>query len=60
MGGHMKTYYVTVEGLVSRVICVDATNVAEAMDHAKADFKSTLGALNAIVTATNKEKTDDY
>jgi hypothetical protein len=27
----MATYYVTVEGLVSRVICVDANNVTDAM-----------------------------
>ena len=54
----MKTYYVTVEGLVSRVICVDASNVAEAMKHAKADFKSALGADNAVVVAANEEKTN--
>ena len=53
----MKTYYVTVEGLVSRVICVDATNVAEAMEHAKADFISALGADNAVVVTANEEKT---
>ena len=53
----MSTYYVTVEGLVSRVICVDADNVAEAMKYAKADFRSALGADNAVVVAANEEKT---
>lgn len=52
----MNTYYVTVEGLVSRVICVDATNVAEAMEMAKADFKHFSHTDNAVVVATNKEK----
>jgi hypothetical protein len=28
----MKNYYVTVEGLVSRVMCVEADNVAKAME----------------------------
>ena len=54
----MKTYYVTVEGLVSRVICVDANNVAKAMEWAKADFKSAVGADNAVVVAANEEKTN--
>jgi hypothetical protein len=53
----MKTYYVTVEGLVSRVICVDADNVADAMKWAKADFISAVGADNAVVVAANEEKT---
>jgi hypothetical protein len=57
-GDHMKTYYVTVEGLVSRVICVDADNVAKAMEWAKADFKSAVGADNAVVVAANEEKTN--
>ena len=55
----MATYYVTVEGVVSRVICVDADNVAEAMKWAKADFKSALGADNAVVVTANEEKTND-
>ena len=53
----MKTYYVTVEGLVSRVICVDADNVADAMKWAKADFISAVGADDAVVVAANEEKT---
>ena len=52
----MATYYVTVEGLVSRVICVDADNVAEAMKWAKVDFKSAVGADNAVVVTVNEEK----
>ena len=56
----MKTYYVTVEGLVERVHRVQAENVVEAMTEATKEFTATVGALNAIVTATNKEKTDDY
>jgi hypothetical protein len=54
----MKTYYVTVEGVVSRVICVDADNVAEAMKYAKVDFINALGADNAVVVAANEEKTN--
>tara|TARA_R110000787_G_scaffold4066_1_gene15806 strand:+ start:3422 stop:3583 length:162 start_codon:yes stop_codon:yes gene_type:complete len=53
----MRTYYVTVEGLVERVIRVDAENVAEAMKYAKVDFKSTMGANNAVVVTANEEKT---
>ena len=54
----MRTYYVTVEGLVSRVQRVHASNVAEAMTEAKKEFTATVGALNAVVTATNEEKTN--
>lgn len=53
----MKTYYVTVEGLVSRVMCVEAGNVADAMMFAKADFRNAVGADNAVVVAANEEKT---
>ena len=53
----MKTYYVTVEGVVSRVIRVDADNVAEAMKYAKSEFIGALGADNAVVVAANEEKT---
>jgi hypothetical protein len=53
----MRTFYVTVEGLVSRVERVQANNVAEAMAEAKREFTATVGALNAVVTATNEEKT---
>jgi hypothetical protein len=52
----MRSYYVTVEGLVSRVIRVDADNMADAMKWAKTDFKSALGADNAVVVAVNEEK----
>ena len=54
----MKTYYVTVEGLVERVERVEANNVAEAMAEAKREFTAKVGALNAVVTATNEEKTN--
>ena len=54
----MRTYYVTVEGLVERVMRVDAQNVAEAMEYAKVDFKSAVGANNAVVVTANKEKTN--
>lgn len=52
----MRTYYVTVEGVVSRVERVQASNVAEAMKYAKADFKSTVGANNAVVVTANEER----
>ena len=55
----MKTYYITVEGVVSRIICVDAANEAEAMKWAKADFISALGADNAVVVTANEEKDHD-
>jgi hypothetical protein len=54
----MKTYYISVEGLVERVQRVQANNVAEAMAEAKKEFTATVGALNAVVTATNEEKTN--
>tara|TARA_R110000744_G_scaffold117968_2_gene220437 strand:+ start:52 stop:222 length:171 start_codon:yes stop_codon:yes gene_type:complete len=54
----MRAYYVTVEGLVERVMRVDAENVAEAMKYAKADFKSTVGANDAVVVTANEEKTN--
>ena len=53
-----KTYYVTVEGLVARVMRVDASNVNEAMKYAKTDFKSAVGADNAVVVTANEEKTN--
>lgn len=55
----MKTYYITVEGMVSRVICVDAANEAEAIKWAEADFKSALGADNAVAVTANEEKDHD-
>lgn len=53
-----KTYYVTVEGLVERVHRVQAESMAEAMTEAKKEFTATVGALNAVVTETNEEKTN--
>jgi len=54
----MKTYYVTVEGVVSRVERITATNVAEAMAEAKREFTANLGALTAVVVTANEEKTN--
>ena len=54
----MKTYYVTVEGLVERVERVEANNVAEAMAEAKREFTAKVGALNAVVVTANEEKTN--
>lgn len=54
----MRTYYVTVEGLVSRVERVQANNETEAMAEAKREFTAKVGALNAVVTATHEEKTN--
>ena len=54
----MKTYYVTVEGLVERVQRVQANNKAEAMAEAKKEFTATVGALNAVCVTINKEKTN--
>jgi phenylpyruvate tautomerase PptA (4-oxalocrotonate tautomerase family) len=54
----MKTFYVTVEGLVERVHRVQANNVAEAVTEAKKEFIATVGALNAEVTAANEENTN--
>lgn len=55
----MRTFYVTVEGLVSRVERVQAINIAEAMTEAKREFTATVGALNAVVVTVNEEKTND-
>ena len=54
----MDTYYVTVEGLISRVLRVEAGNIVEAMAEAKRDFTATVGALNAVVVTANEEKTN--
>ena len=54
----MKTYYVTVEGLVERVQRVQANNKAEAMAEAKKEFTATVGALHAVCVTINKEKTN--
>ena len=51
----MKRYYVTVEGLVSRVIRVTAADPADAAAEARREFTATVGALNAEVTTINKE-----
>tara|TARA_R110001606_G_scaffold3709_1_gene17395 strand:+ start:241 stop:408 length:168 start_codon:yes stop_codon:yes gene_type:complete len=52
----VKTYYVTVEGVVSRVECITASNVAEAMSEAKREFTSKTGALEAFVVETHEER----
>ena len=49
------TYYITVEGVVSRVERVTAANVAEAMSEAKKEFTSKTGALAAFVVTANEE-----
>lgn len=54
----MRTYYVTVEGVVSRVVRVEANNVADAMRHAKQEFTNLVGASVAHVITTNEEKTN--
>ena len=51
----MKTYYVTVEGIVSRVERVQAKNVADAMVEAKREFTATVGATSAVVVTINEE-----
>ena len=51
----MKTYYVTVEGIVSRVERVQAKNVADAMVEAKREFTATVGATSAVVVTVNEE-----
>ena len=52
----MKTYYVTLEGVVSRVERVTASNVAEAMSEAKKEFTAKTGSTRAVVVAANEEK----
>ncbi len=54
----MRTFYVTIEGLVSRIERVEADNMAEAMAEAKREFIATVGALNAVVVTANEEKTN--
>lgn len=54
----IKTYYVTVEGIVDRVVRVEATNVAEAMAEAKREFTAKVGAAAAQVIKINEEKTN--
>lgn len=56
-----KSYNVTVEGLVSRFICVLARTEAEAIAEAKQEFtlmldESALGALNAVVVTVEERK----
>jgi len=51
-----KQYFVTVEGLVSRVSKVQAADLADAMKQAKQEFMSQVGALNAIIVTANQEK----
>ena len=54
----MKTYYVTVEGIVDRVVRVEAANVADAMQEAKEEFINLVGAAVAQVVKVNEEKTN--
>ena len=54
----MKTYYITVEGIVARVFRIDADNVDDAMEWAKADFKSELHTDVAQVIKVDGEKTN--
>ena len=51
-----KSYNVTVEGLVSRFICVLARTEAEAIAEAKQEFTSAVGALNAVVVTVEERK----
>jgi len=53
----MKTYYVTIEGLVSRVSKVDTDGLADAIRQAKKEFMSQPGALHAVLVSVNEEKT---
>lgn len=55
----MKTYSVTVEGIVDRVFRIDAENPHQAGEWAKAEFKSELCTDVAQVIKVNKEKTND-
>ena len=52
----MRTFSITVEGVVSRVERVQASNVAEAMAEAKREFTATVGATSAVVVTANEEK----
>tara|TARA_R110000796_G_scaffold71507_1_gene162363 strand:- start:299 stop:469 length:171 start_codon:yes stop_codon:yes gene_type:complete len=51
----MKTYYVTVEAVVSRVEYITAPNVDEAMAQAKKEFIAKTGAVEAFVVETHEE-----
>ena len=53
-----KSYNVTVEGLVSRFICVLAHTEAEAIAEAKQEFTSAVGALNAVVVTVEERYND--
>ena len=50
----MQTYFITVEGIVSRVERIQAPNLSEAMQEAKKEFTAKTGALSAAVTEANK------
>jgi hypothetical protein len=52
----MRTFYVTIEGVVSRIERLQAVNIAEAMTEAKKEFIAKTGALNAVVVTANEEK----
>lgn len=49
-----KTYYVTVEGVVTRVMRVEATSMRDAMAEAKQEFTSALGADTAVMVSINE------
>ena len=51
----MRTFYVTVEGLVSRVERVETDSLAKAMVEAKEKFMSQPGALNAVFVSINED-----
>lgn len=50
-----KTYYVTVEGVVTRVMRVEAANMRAAMTEAKQEFVSCLGADTAVMVSINQD-----
>ena len=50
----MKTYYVTIEGLVSRVSKVDTHGLGDAIKQAKKEFMSQPGALHAVLVSVNE------
>lgn len=52
----MRTFYITVEGVVSRDVTLQASNVDEAMAEAKREFTAAVGATSAVVVTANEEK----
>lgn len=55
---NFKTYYVTVEGVVTRVMRVEAKNMRDAMAEAKQEFTTTLGTDNAVMVSINQDPTN--